>query len=119
MAEDEEVMVLAASYLMQQPRRIWVPALGCCEGTCRHQQITPGQRSYRSREQLGEFSHLIKELKSYEDRFYGYFRMSSAQFNDLLSIIGGKNPKAHNKLPPVHLCGAEIGYLFEVNFVLV
>ena len=47
----------------------------------------------RSKEQPGEFSHLIKELKSYEDRFYGYFRMSSAQFNDLLSIIGGRIQK--------------------------
>ena len=39
------------------------------------------------RDDRGEFHTLVRELHSYDDRFFEYFRMSQAQFAHILSIL--------------------------------
>ena len=41
-----------------------------------------------SREQLGEYHLLVKELRPDESRFHAYFRMDTSQFGHLLSLVG-------------------------------
>ena len=36
---------------------------------------------------LGEFHTLVKELASYEDKFFEYFRMSQHQFHYILNLL--------------------------------
>ncbi|XP_055015589.1 uncharacterized protein zgc:194221 [Boleophthalmus pectinirostris] len=42
------------------------------------------------RSEFGEFHHLLQELRLDENRFQRYFRVSVAQFDDLLSRIGAR-----------------------------
>ncbi|XP_029938044.1 protein ANTAGONIST OF LIKE HETEROCHROMATIN PROTEIN 1-like [Salarias fasciatus] len=42
------------------------------------------------RSEFGEFHHLLQELREDEGRFQGYFRLSRAQFDDLLARIGAR-----------------------------
>ncbi|KAK7919088.1 hypothetical protein WMY93_010372 [Mugilogobius chulae] len=44
----------------------------------------------QNRLQYGEFHHLIQELRLDDDRFQRYFRLSRAQFDDLLGRIGAR-----------------------------
>ncbi|XP_059367678.1 uncharacterized protein zgc:194221 isoform X3 [Carassius carassius] len=53
-----------------QRRRTWV-----------HQTL-------RRRSQFGEFHHLLQELRLDDGRFQRYFRLSRAQYDDLLSHVG-------------------------------
>jgi len=46
----------------------------------------------KSRE-FGEFHHLMKQLRQDEVKFKEYFRMSSNQFEQLLSLIKGDDEK--------------------------
>jgi len=39
------------------------------------------------RREFGEFHHLMKQLRQHEVKFKEYFRMSSNQFEQLLSLI--------------------------------
>ena len=41
----------------------------------------------QSHQQIGEFNTLYKELRKYQDRFYTYCRMSTEQFDYILSQI--------------------------------
>ena len=41
----------------------------------------------QTRDDRGEFHTLVRELHSYDDRFFEYFRMSQAQFAHILSIL--------------------------------
>ena len=41
----------------------------------------------QTRDDRGEFHILVRELHSYDDRFFEYFRMSQAQFAHILSIL--------------------------------
>jgi hypothetical protein len=36
---------------------------------------------------FGEFSHLVRELRCHEDRFFSYFRMSPENFDHILLKI--------------------------------
>ena len=42
----------------------------------------------REREFLGEYHRLIQELRLDDGRFYRYFRMSTTQFDGILSYVG-------------------------------
>lgn len=42
------------------------------------------------RRQLGEYHHLIQELRLDDGRFQRYFRLTVSQFEDLLTRIGAK-----------------------------
>nr|XP_055056158.1 uncharacterized protein LOC129440693 [Misgurnus anguillicaudatus] len=55
-----------------QRRRIWV-----------HETI-------RRRTQFGEYHHLLQELRLDDGRFQRYFRLSRAQFDELLSRVGAR-----------------------------
>ncbi|XP_059894370.1 uncharacterized protein LOC132447556 [Gadus macrocephalus] len=44
----------------------------------------------RRRPQLGEFHHLLQELRLDDGRFQRYFRLSRAQFDDLLARVGAR-----------------------------
>ncbi|XP_030216454.1 uncharacterized protein LOC115546823 [Gadus morhua] len=44
----------------------------------------------RRRLQLGEFHHLLQELRLDDGRFQRYFRLSRAQFDDLLARVGAR-----------------------------
>lgn len=45
---------------------------------------------HMSQGQFGEFHRLLQELRLDEGRFQWYFRLSTAQFDDLLSRIGAR-----------------------------
>ncbi|XP_051959647.1 uncharacterized protein LOC127627338 [Xyrauchen texanus] len=47
-------------------------------------------QTLRRRSQFGEFHHLLQELRLDDGRFQRYFRLSRAQFDDLLSRIGAR-----------------------------
>ena len=36
----------------------------------------------------GEFFMLYRDLRKYEDRFFGWYRMSTKKFDELLGIVG-------------------------------
>lgn len=42
----------------------------------------------RRRTQLGEYHHLLQELRLDDGRFQRYFRLTVAQFEDLLARVG-------------------------------
>ena len=42
---------------------------------------------YKSRSQYGEYHHLVRELFSYEDKFFIYFRMVPATFHEIHVLI--------------------------------
>ena len=42
----------------------------------------------RSRSQLGEFHHLLQELRLDDGRFQRYFQLTGAMFDDLLARVG-------------------------------
>ena len=42
------------------------------------------------RSEFGEFHHLLQELRQDESRFQRYFRLTCAQFDDLLARIGAR-----------------------------
>ncbi|CAL8268376.1 unnamed protein product [Boreogadus saida] len=44
----------------------------------------------RRRSELGEFHHLLQELRLDDDRFKRYFRLSVAMFDDLLARVGAR-----------------------------
>lgn len=44
----------------------------------------------RRRRQLGEFHRLLQELRLDDGRFQRYFRLTTAQFDDLLGRIGAR-----------------------------
>ena len=44
----------------------------------------------QQRSQFGEFHHLLQELREDEVRFQRYFRLSRAQFDDLLTRISAR-----------------------------
>ncbi|KAF2890537.1 hypothetical protein ILUMI_15636 [Ignelater luminosus] len=39
------------------------------------------------RKEFGEFNHLIKHVREDNDKFKGYIRMNSTQFDNVLSLI--------------------------------
>ena len=76
-SSSDEDLVLIAIANRPKKRRFWVHPL------------------LERREQHGEFHQLIQELKLYHDRFRQYFRMSLAEFEALLAILGPDLMKQH------------------------
>ena len=78
-----EITTIAALYLLweseesedrrkRKRRRLWVHDI------------------LRRRPQLGGFYHLLQELRLDDGRFQRYFRLSRAQFDDLLARVGAR-----------------------------
>ena len=76
-----ELTTVAALYLLwtstqisctQTGRRVWVHDI------------------LRTRTQLGEYHHLLQELRLDDGRFQRYFRLTLAQFEDLLARVGAR-----------------------------
>ncbi|XP_056464855.1 uncharacterized protein LOC130404233 [Gadus chalcogrammus] len=75
-----DIATIAALYLLweseerrkRKRRRVWVHDI------------------LRRRPQLGEFHHLLQELRLDDGRFQLYFRLSRAQFDDLLARVGAR-----------------------------
>ena len=75
-----DIATIAALYLLweseerrkRKRRRLWVHDI------------------LRRRPQLGEFHHLLQELHLDDGRFQRYFRLSRAQFDDLLARVGAR-----------------------------
>jgi hypothetical protein len=75
-----EITTIAALYLFwefedsRKPkrRRVWVHDI------------------LRRRSQLGEFHHLLQELRLDDGRFQRYFRLTGAMFDDLLARVGAR-----------------------------
>ena len=44
----------------------------------------------RRRSELGEFHHLLQELRLDDGRFKRYFRLTGAMFDDLLARVGAR-----------------------------
>ena len=44
----------------------------------------------RRRSELGEFHHLLQELRLDDGRFQRYFRLTGAMFDDLLARVGAR-----------------------------
>ncbi|XP_071336182.1 uncharacterized protein [Trachinotus anak] len=74
MAELTTVAALYLLYLDRKPkrRRVWVHDI------------------LRRRSQLGEYHHLLQELRLDDGRFQRYLRLTVAQFEDLLARIGAR-----------------------------
>lgn len=77
MAETDYFQRVAALYLLwksenRRSRRVWV-----------HQIL-------QRRSELGEFHHLVQELRLDDGRFQSYFRLNRSQFDDLLGRIGAR-----------------------------
>ncbi|XP_064632850.1 uncharacterized protein LOC135491117 [Lineus longissimus] len=71
-SDTEEILLLYAFHRRQKRKRrhdYWVHDL------------------WMDREKYGEYHHLIKTLFSFEDKFFQYFRMTTAQFHDLHDLI--------------------------------
>ncbi|KAK5602737.1 hypothetical protein CRENBAI_001211 [Crenichthys baileyi] len=47
-------------------------------------------QTIQRRSEFDEFHHLLQELRAEEDRFQRYFRLSPAQFDNLLTCIGAR-----------------------------
>ena len=73
-----DIATIAALYLLweseerRKRRRVWVHDI------------------LRRRPQLGEFHHLLQELRLDDGRFQRYFQLSRAQFDDLLARVGAR-----------------------------
>lgn len=68
-SEEEEALLLLAIIESDRRRRYWVHPVN------------------RKREDLGEFHRLCRELRSHEDRFFDYFRMSKENFEELHDLL--------------------------------
>ncbi|CAM4571098.1 unnamed protein product [Leuciscus chuanchicus] len=55
-----------------------------------HRRRIWAHQTLRRRTQFGEFHNLLQELRLDDGRFQRYFRLSRAQFDDLLSRIGAR-----------------------------
>ncbi len=75
-----DITMIASLYLLWKSeirqkckcRRVWV------------------SHTIRRRTQLGEFHRLVQELRMDDGRFQRYFRLTRAQFDDLLGRIGAR-----------------------------
>ena len=80
---EPEITTIAALYLMwefeermkHKCRRVWVHDI------------------LRRRSQLGEFHHLLQELRLDDGRFKRYFRLTGAMFDDLLARVGARTSR--------------------------
>uniref|UniRef100_A0A671KRG4 DDE Tnp4 domain-containing protein n=1 Tax=Sinocyclocheilus anshuiensis TaxID=1608454 RepID=A0A671KRG4_9TELE len=66
---DDLLLLYVSQKYQKKNRRCWV-----------HETL-------QRREELGESHTLIRELSSFEDKFYSYFRMSQYQFQGILDIV--------------------------------
>jgi hypothetical protein len=62
---------------------------------------------------LGEFGQLVIELRCHEDRFFTYFRMTTATFDELLLKISSQI----HKLSEGDITGSEACNNFKVNYL--
>lgn len=69
---DVEVALLLFALAKKRRKRIWVHEIN------------------QKRHEHGEYHRLCQELKSHEDRFYTYFKMSQTCFEELHSVIQEK-----------------------------
>uniref|UniRef100_A0A1I7Y3U0 DDE Tnp4 domain-containing protein n=1 Tax=Steinernema glaseri TaxID=37863 RepID=A0A1I7Y3U0_9BILA len=72
----------------------------------------------QGRSELGEFSHLMPELKRDEDKFFDYFRMESSSFKKLLDLIEpALKPRLKKKsnIQPEHMLALTVRYLATGN----
>lgn len=65
-SDEEELLLLLA---LSKKKRTWVHDIN------------------KRREEYGEYHRLCRELESFEDRFYTYFRMSKSSFKELHELI--------------------------------
>lgn len=71
-SSEEEILVLAAACAEEdeeRSRRYWIHEIN------------------RKREVHGEFHHLFPDLLADDEKFFKYFRMSTAKFHELLNML--------------------------------
>ena len=78
-----DITTVAALYLLYKSQKRWK--------TTRHRVWV--HEVLRRRTELGEFHCLLQELRLDDDRFQWYLRLTGAQFNDMLALVG-----AHTRL---------------------
>ncbi|KAL2099475.1 hypothetical protein ACEWY4_003869 [Coilia grayii] len=76
-SSDEDLIMIDMLLDKKRKRKFWVHPL------------------LERRRQQGEFHQLIQELKLYHDRFRQYFRMSVAEFEALLAVLGPHLRRQH------------------------
>ncbi|CAM4723228.1 unnamed protein product [Leuciscus chuanchicus] len=83
--------IIKALCIFVERRVSALPVVDESEQRCRdHRRRIWVHQTLRRRTQFGEFHHLLQELRLDDGRFQRYFRLSRAQFDDLLSRIGAR-----------------------------
>ena len=61
----------------------------------------------RRRSQLGEFHHLLQELRLDDGRFQRYFRLTGAMFDDRLARVGSEDLPSGHQLQLLHITSGQ------------